>query len=214
VRSTLTARPVRSPRQLLWSPSSTRSSRARSGRSPRLGRPVDDDQVLVGHIAEQDPDDAEGKVKPCGDLGDRQDLVAEGGDGPLLRGQLRGLLPGGGRGDQRLDLQVVVSGRVRPPVIAYAELVAVVADRRGWSWRCLTWPASHACPARLLLASCSCWTTMILDGLRRNGGRSRREGGLELGPQAGGEDIPGAADQHGHLIGDHPHVAGGADQHR
>jgi hypothetical protein len=104
---------------MLWSPSSTRSSRARSGRSPRLGRPVDDDQVLVGHIAEQDPDDAEGKVKPCGDLGDRQDLVAEGGDGPLLRGQLRGLLPGGGRGDQRLDLQVVVSGRVRPPLIAY-----------------------------------------------------------------------------------------------
>jgi hypothetical protein len=95
-----------------------------------------------------------------------------------------------------------------------AELVAVVADRRGWSWRCLTWLAGHACPARLLLASCSCWTTTVLDGLRRNGGCSRRKGGLELGPQAGGEDIPGAADQHGHLIGDHPHVAGGADQHR
>ena len=47
---------------MLWSPSSTRSSRARSG----LGRPVDPDQVLVGHIADQDPDDAEGKGKPCG----------------------------------------------------------------------------------------------------------------------------------------------------
>jgi hypothetical protein len=42
-----------------------------------VGRPVDDDQVLVGHIANQDADDAEGKVKPCGDLGDGQDLVAE-----------------------------------------------------------------------------------------------------------------------------------------
>ena len=84
-----------------------------------LDWPVDHDQVLVRHITDQDPDDAEGKVKPCGDLGDGQDLVAEGGDGPLLHGQLRGLLPGGGGGDQRLDLQVVVSGPVRPPVIAY-----------------------------------------------------------------------------------------------
>jgi hypothetical protein len=49
-----------------------------------VGRPVDDDQVLVGHIADQDPDDAEGKMKPRGDLGDRQKVVAEGGDGPLL----------------------------------------------------------------------------------------------------------------------------------
>jgi hypothetical protein len=32
--STLSARPVRSPRQMVWSPYSTRSSRARSGRSP------------------------------------------------------------------------------------------------------------------------------------------------------------------------------------
>src|SRR4029450_12890341 len=83
--------------------------------------PVDDDQVLVGHIADQDRDDAEGKVKPCGDLGDGQDLVAEGGDGPLLHGQLRGLLPDRGGGNQRLDLQVVVGGpgapaghRIRP----------------------------------------------------------------------------------------------------
>jgi hypothetical protein len=41
-----------------------------------------------------------------------------------------------------------------------------------------------------------------------------REGGLELGPQAGGEDIAAAADQQGHLVGDHAHIAGGAGQHR
>jgi hypothetical protein len=58
----------------------------------------------------------------------------------------------------------------------------VLADRRRWSWPCLTWPAGHACPARRLLASCSCWTTTIFDGLRGDGGCSRREGGLELGP--------------------------------
>jgi hypothetical protein len=33
---------------------------------------------------------------------------------------------------------------------------------------------------------------------------------LELGPQRGGEDVTGAADQHGHLVGDHAHVARGA----
>lgn len=58
-----------------------------------LGWPVDHDQVLVGHITDQDPDDAEGKVQPCRDLGDGQDLVAEGGDGPPLHGQLRGCSP-------------------------------------------------------------------------------------------------------------------------
>src|SRR5215207_6930546 len=31
-------------------------------------------------------------------------------------------------------------------------------------------------------------------------GCSSREGGLELGPQAGGEDIAAAADQQGHLV--------------
>jgi hypothetical protein len=28
-----------------------------------VGRPVDDDQVFVGHITDQDADDAEGKVE-------------------------------------------------------------------------------------------------------------------------------------------------------
>jgi hypothetical protein len=49
-----------------------------------LGRPVDHDQVLVGHVTDQDADDAERKAEPCGDLGDGQDVVAESGDGPLL----------------------------------------------------------------------------------------------------------------------------------
>jgi hypothetical protein len=57
--------------------------------------------------------------------------------------------------------------------------------------------------AQLLLASCPSSTTTILDGLRGHGGCSRREGGLELDPQARGEDVPGAADEHGHLVGDH-----------
>ena len=30
------------------------------------------------------------------------------------------------------------------------------------------------------------------------------EGGLELGLEAGGEDIAGAGDEHGHPVGDHP----------
>ena len=84
-----------------------------------LGWPVDDDQVLVGHVPDQDPDDAEGKVKAYGDLGDGQDVVAEGGDGPLLHGQL-----GVGSPTGVVETSVSISrsswvGRVRPPVIAY-----------------------------------------------------------------------------------------------
>jgi hypothetical protein len=84
-----------------------------------LGWPVDHDQVLVGHIADQDPGHAEGKVKPCADLGDGQDLVTEGGDGPLLHGQLRVCSP-----TEVVETSVSISrspwlGRVRPPVIAY-----------------------------------------------------------------------------------------------
>src|SRR5215218_6257848 len=47
-----------------------------------------------------------------------------------------------------------------------------------------------------------------------NGGASPREGGLELGPQPGSEDIAAAADQQGHLVGDHGHITGGGGQHR
>jgi hypothetical protein len=46
-----------------------------------VGRPVDHDQVLIGHVTNQDADDTEGNVELCGDLGDGQDVVAEGGDG-------------------------------------------------------------------------------------------------------------------------------------
>ena len=83
-----------------------------------VGRPVDHDQVLIGHVADQDADDAEGKVEVGGDLGDGQDVVAESGDGPLLYGQLRRLLPG-----EVVETSVSISrsswvGRVRPPVMA------------------------------------------------------------------------------------------------
>jgi hypothetical protein len=83
-----------------------------------LGGSIDHDQALVGHVTDQDVDDAEGKVKPCGDLGDGQDVVAEGGDGPLLHGQLRRLLP-----MEMVETSVSISrsswvGRVRPPVMA------------------------------------------------------------------------------------------------
>jgi hypothetical protein len=54
-----------------------------------------------------------------GHLGDGQDLVAEGGAGPLLHGQLGGLPP-----TEVVETSVSISrsswvGRVRPPVIAY-----------------------------------------------------------------------------------------------
>ena len=109
---------VRSPRQMVRSPSSTRSSRTRSGWSPAWGWPVDDDQVLVGHVTDQDADDAERKIEVGGDLGDGQDVAAEGADGLLLHGQLRRLLPSRDGGDQRLDLQSVVGGPGPPAVMA------------------------------------------------------------------------------------------------
>ncbi len=37
-----------------------------------VGWPVDDDQVLVGHVTDQDADDAERKLEVGGDLGDGQ----------------------------------------------------------------------------------------------------------------------------------------------
>ena len=43
-----------------------------------VGRPVDHDQVLVGHVTDQDADDAQGKMEVGGDLGDGQELVTEG----------------------------------------------------------------------------------------------------------------------------------------
>ena len=64
-----------------------------------LGRPVDHDQPLIGHVADQDPDDAEGKMELGGDLGDGQKVMAESGDSPLLHGQLRRLLPDRGGGN-------------------------------------------------------------------------------------------------------------------
>jgi hypothetical protein len=82
-----------------------------------VGWPVDDDQVLLGHVTDQDADEAQGKVEVGGHLGDGQDVVAEGGDGPLLHGQLRRLLPDRGGRDQRLRPRSWV-GRVRPPVMA------------------------------------------------------------------------------------------------
>ena len=65
-----------------------------------MDRPVDHDQVLIGHVADQDADDAEGKVEVGGDLGDGQ---------RARRSSHRG---------------GPVAGRM-------------LADGRGWSWRCL-----------------------------------------------------------------------------
>jgi hypothetical protein len=50
------------------------------GTVARVGRPVDHDQVLVGHVTDQDADHAEGKMELCRDLGDGQKVVAEDGD--------------------------------------------------------------------------------------------------------------------------------------
>jgi hypothetical protein len=153
-----------------------------------LSWPVDHDQVLVGHIADQNPDDAEGKVKPCGDLGDGQDLVAEDGGGPLLHGQLRGGAPRPRwwRPASRSPGCRGWAGCARRSSHT-AELVAgpALADRRRWSWRCLTWLAGYAYPARLLLAFCSCWTMTTLDGLRgmvgAHGGRAAWSSARRLG---------------------------------
>jgi hypothetical protein len=41
-----------------------------------VGRPVDHDQVLIGHVTDQDADDAKGKMELGGDLGDGQDVAA------------------------------------------------------------------------------------------------------------------------------------------
>jgi hypothetical protein len=84
-----------------------------------VGRPVNHDQVLVGHVPDQNADDAEGKMELCRDLGDRQKVVAEDGDGPLLHGQLRVRSP-----TEVVETSVSIArsswvGRVRPPVIAY-----------------------------------------------------------------------------------------------
>ena len=101
-----------------WSPYSTRPQQGQLGTVARVGRPVDNDQVLVGHVTDQDADHAEGKVELCRDLGDGQDVVAEDRDCPLLDGQLRRQIHSGGGGNQRLDRQGVVIGWIRPPVMA------------------------------------------------------------------------------------------------
>jgi hypothetical protein len=53
------------------------------GTGASVGRPVDHDQALVGHVTDQDANDAQGKMEVGGDLGDGQELVTEGADGPL-----------------------------------------------------------------------------------------------------------------------------------
>jgi hypothetical protein len=45
---------------MVCSPYSTRSSKGQVGTVAGLGRPVDHDQMLVGHVTDQDADDAEG----------------------------------------------------------------------------------------------------------------------------------------------------------
>src|SRR4029453_4929870 len=50
----------------------------------------------------------QGQVEAGRDLGDGEDVAAQGGDGPLLDGQLGRPLPQRGGRDQRLDLQLGV----------------------------------------------------------------------------------------------------------
>jgi hypothetical protein len=72
--------------------------------------PVDHDQVLIGHVADQNPDHAQGEVEPGRHLSDGQDVMAQGGDGALLDGQLGRWPPTERVETQRLDLQVVMGG--------------------------------------------------------------------------------------------------------
>ena len=83
-----------------------------------MDRPVDHDQVLIGHVVDQDADDAERKVEVGGDLGDGQDVVAEGGDGPCSTVSFGVCSP-----VEVVQTSVSISrsswvGRVRPPVMA------------------------------------------------------------------------------------------------
>ena len=83
-----------------------------------VGRPVDHDQVLVGHVTDQDADDAQGKMEVGGDLGDGQGVVAEGGDGPCSTVSFGVCSP-----VEVVQSSVSISrsswvGRVRPPVMA------------------------------------------------------------------------------------------------
>src|SRR5919197_242132 len=47
------------------------------GAVARAGRPVDGDQALLGHVADQHARDPEGDVQPGGDLRDREDVAAQ-----------------------------------------------------------------------------------------------------------------------------------------
>src|SRR5215207_11041400 len=86
----------------------------RSGRSPTWAGRWTMTRCSSAMSPTRTADDAQGKVEVGGHLGDGQDVVAEGGDGPLLHGQLRRLLPDRGGRDQRLRLQVVVGGAGTP----------------------------------------------------------------------------------------------------
>ena len=99
-------------------PYRTRSRRARSGRSPDwVGRWIAD-QAAVGHVADQHPGHAQGQVEAGRDLGDGEDVAAQGGDGPLLHGQLGRPLPSEVVETSASISRSVWAGLVRPPVMA------------------------------------------------------------------------------------------------
>src|SRR4029453_5358368 len=52
------------------------------GAVANAGGPVHGDQPLLGHVADEDADDAEGQVQPCRDLRDGENVPEEQGDGP------------------------------------------------------------------------------------------------------------------------------------
>src|SRR5215218_11496288 len=78
------------------------------------GGPMHGHQSFFGHVTDQDTGDAEREVQARGDLGDGQDVPAQQGDRPPFQAQGHRRLAECGRGDERLQLEVVVSG-ARPP---------------------------------------------------------------------------------------------------
>src|SRR4030095_16917660 len=157
-------------RQMDRGPYSTRSSSARSGRSaPWVGR-----WTITMPSSAMSPTST--RVTPRGrsgrgwapgrDLGDGEDVAAQGGDGPLLHGELGRALPQRGGRDQRLDLQLGV-------------------DRPGAAARHGVRPDPPPAGAWRVFGSVQARCLIRVGG----SGSCRRQGGLELGAEAGSEDV-------------------------
>jgi hypothetical protein len=110
-----------------------------------VGRPVDDDQALVGHVADQDADDAHGKVEWAETSAMDRMSWQRAAMARCSTVSLGVLLPDRGGGDQRLDLQVVVGGsdasaghRVRPdPWVVDPWLLVGTGHGDAWPGECV-----------------------------------------------------------------------------